>query len=95
MSEDPRDTRYHDVLRFLKEAEQAFARAAAARHDAERAQMVEEAEDWLIRAERRLARLTDRPISLTRPNVVASESRSFTEPRKPTEGLVWRRGHEV
>ena len=91
MPTDPRDPRYRQVTHCLKAAEEAFARAAAAPDDHARAHLIEEAEAWLLKAERRLARLTDRPISLTRPNVVASESRSFNQPGTDEPGMVWRR----
>ena len=86
-----RDRRYDEVKRCLAEADRAFARAGAVTDERERIQHIEEAETWLVRAERRLARLTDRPISISRPNVVASESRSFSDPRAASRNTVWRR----
>ena len=86
-----RDHRYDDVRRCLGEADRAFARASGAADEAERLQLIEEAEAWLVRAERRLERLTERPASLARPNVVAGESRSFRGRRDDAASLVWRK----
>jgi hypothetical protein len=91
MSEKDRDHRFDDIKRCLANADSAFARAEAVADETERRRLIEEAESWLIRAERRLAKLTDRPISLTRPNVVASEARSFGDDRPSHRTLVWRR----
>ena len=91
MDPKDRDRRYDEVRRCLSEADRAFARAGAAGDDRERLHLIEEAESWLVRAERRLARLTDRPISLARPGVVASESRSFGGGRPDAASMVWRK----
>ena len=91
MDTKDRDRRYDDVRRCLSEADRAFARAGAVEDERERLHLIEEAEAWLVRAERRLARLTERPISLTRPNVVASESRSFGGGRPEAASMVWRK----
>jgi hypothetical protein len=56
------------------------ARAGATTDECERLRLIDEAEGWLVRAERRLARITDRPISRAGPDVVASESRTFGQP---------------
>jgi hypothetical protein len=91
MSEDDRDPRFDEIKRCLAEADGAFARAASARDEQEHLRLIEEAEAWLIRAERRLARITDRPLSVVRPDVVASESRTFGDHRRTHRNLVWRR----
>lgn len=95
MDSTDRDRGFDEVRRCLVEADRAFARAGAADDARERLQLIEDAEAWLVRAERRLARLTDRPISLTRPNVVASEARSFGEAPQGASNLVWRKGRKT
>jgi hypothetical protein len=95
MSEKDDDHRFEEIKRCLAEADRAFARAGAVTDDAERLRLIDEAETWLVRAERRLARITDRTISLTRPDVVASETRSFGERRPAHRTLVWRRTPRV
>lgn len=92
MREKDRDRRFDEIKRCLAEADSAFGRASAASDQHERLRLIDEAESWLIRAERRLARLTDRPMPLNRADVVASENRSFGDHRPPPRSLVWRRG---
>lgn len=91
MNKEDRDRRFDEIKRCLAEADSAFARASAVTDADERLRLIDEAESWLVRAERRLAKLTDRPVSLARPDVVASESRSFGDHRPPHRSLVWRR----
>jgi len=91
MSEKDRNRRYDEIKRCLAEADSAFARAGAVADDQERLRLIDEAEAWLVRAERRLARLTDRTVPLAGPDVVAGESRSFGDHRPPHRSLVWRR----
>ncbi|MFC3070903.1 hypothetical protein [Phenylobacterium soli] len=88
---DPRDPRFDEVRRCLAEADRAFARAGAVTDEDERTRLIEEAEAWLIRAERRLTRLVDKPMSLAHPDVVSGEHRSFSDTRKSSRSLVWRR----
>lgn len=85
------DPRYDEVRRCLAEADRAFARAGATDDEYERLQLIEEAETWLVRAERRLARLTDRPGGVIDPGVVGGEDRSFGDQRSSHRSLVWRR----
>ncbi|MDB5494667.1 MAG: hypothetical protein JWP86_2004 [Phenylobacterium sp.] len=89
METEDRDRRYDDVKRCLAEADRAFARAGAVTDERERVALIDEAEVWLIRAERRLARITDRQVPHTRPQAIASEARSFGD--TPHDSLVWRR----
>lgn len=91
MSSDVRDPRYDEVRRCLAEADRAFSRAGATDDERERLDLIEEAETWLVRAERRLARLTDRPPSTTNPGAIRGEHRSFGDLRPAHRSLVWRR----
>lgn len=91
MREKDHDRRFDEIKRCLAEADRAFARAGAVSDEHERLRLIDEAETWLLRAERRLARITDRPISAFRPDVVPSESRSFGDHRPRHRNLVWRR----
>jgi len=91
MGEEDRNRRFDEIKRCLAEADSALARAGAVSDHDERLRLIDEAETWLVRAERRLARLTDRPISLARSDVVARESRSFGDHRAPHRNLIWRR----
>jgi hypothetical protein len=79
------------VRRCLAEADAAFARAGAQGDERERIRMIEEAEVWLNRAERRLSRLVDRPPSHQHPQFLQHEDRSFGAQRPPARSLVWRR----
>jgi len=92
MNKEDRDRQFEEIKRCLAKADSAFARAGAVDDEDERVRLVDEAESWLARAERTLAKLTDRPISLTRPDVVAGESRTFGHHRPSHSSLVWRRG---
>jgi hypothetical protein len=92
MSEKDGDRRYNEIKRCLARADSAFARAGAVADDQERLRLIDEAEAWLVRAERRLARLTERATPLAHPDVVAGESRSFGDQRPSHRSLVWRRG---
>jgi hypothetical protein len=85
------DRRYDEVRRCLSEADQAFARAGATEDEGERQRLIDEAETWLMRAERRLARLTDRPVNFARPHTVAREARSFEDAPPAHSTLIWRR----
>lgn len=91
METKDRNRRYDEVRRCLAEADQAFARAGATDDGPERLQLIEEAEVWLIRAERRLARLADRPPAVAHPQMLEGEHRSFGPGRGASRNLVWRR----
>ena len=91
MDRKERDKAYDEVRRCLAEADAAFARAGAQHDDHERDRIIEEAEGWLARAERRLARLVDRPASQLHPQVLHHEDRSFESRRPSARSLVWRR----
>jgi hypothetical protein len=91
MSEKDRDRRFDEIKRCLAEADSAFARAGAVTDDHDRLRLIDEAEAWLTRAERRLARLTGRTIPPARPDVAVGEGRSFGDQRPPHRSLVWRR----
>ncbi|THD79896.1 MAG: hypothetical protein E7812_08450 [Phenylobacterium sp.] len=86
-----RERRYDEVRRCLAEADAAFARAGAVTDERERGQMIEEAETWLVRAERRLNKLIDRPASAAHPQLLTGEDRSFGGGRSGHSSLVWRR----
>jgi hypothetical protein len=91
MDPKDRDKAYEEVRRCLAEADAAFARAGAHHDERERVRMIEEAEVWLSRAERRLARLVDRPPSHAHPQLLQREDRSFESRRPSARSLVWRR----
>jgi hypothetical protein len=91
MPPDDRSRRFDEVKHCLAEADRAFARAGAVTDERERLTLIEEAETWLVRAERRLARLTDRQTPPVRPERAPTESRSFGDDRPASRGLVWRR----
>lgn len=91
MDRKERDKAYEDVRRCLAEADAAFVRAGAQVDERERVRMIEEAEVWLSRAERRLARIVERPPSHQHPQVLQHEDRSFEARRLPARSLVWRR----
>jgi hypothetical protein len=91
MNNKDRDHRFDEIKRCLANADGAFARAGAVNDENERRRLIEEAESWLLRAERRLAKLTDRPIPLSRPDVVTGEARTFGDGRPSHRNLVWRR----
>ncbi|MDB5475504.1 MAG: hypothetical protein JWP49_1015 [Phenylobacterium sp.] len=88
--EEP-NRRFDEIKRCLAEADRAFARAGAVTDERERLALIEEAETWLVRAERRLARLTDRQTPPVRPERAPTENRSFGDARPEGRGLVWRR----
>jgi len=91
MDRKDRDNAYEEVRRCLAEADAAFARASAQHDDHERVRLIEEAEVWLTRAERRLARVVDRPPSHLQPQTLHHEDRSFESRRPDARSLVWRR----
>jgi hypothetical protein len=91
MEPKDRDRRYDEVRRCLAEADAAFARASVQEDPHERARMIDEAELWLVRAERRLGRLMDRPPPQAQPEVLQREDRSFGPGRAASRSLVWRR----
>jgi hypothetical protein len=95
MESENRDRRFDEIKHCLLEADRAFARAGAVTDERERMRLIDEAETWLIRAERRLARLTDRPFPAPRPQAVPRESRSFGDQREGHASLVWRRTPKV
>ena len=85
------DSRYDEVKRCLGEADRAFARAGAVDDDVERLRLIEEAEGWLIRAERRLAQITGRATAERQPQAAPRETRSFRAERSPSNEVVWPR----
>lgn len=91
METEDRDRRYDEIKRCLAKADHAFARAGAVTDERERLALIDEAELWLIRAERRLARITNRQLPHLQPQAVASEARSFGDRRAPHDSLIWRR----
>jgi len=91
MGPPERDRRYDDIKRCLAEADRAFARAGTVEDEGERRALIDEAESWLVRAERRLARITDRQ-SLAPPAPAAPrESRSFSQAAGARRAAIWRR----
>lgn len=91
METEDRDRRYDEIKRCLVEADRAFARAGAVTDERERIALIDEAEAWLVRAERRLARISDRQLPHPRPQAIADESRSFGDDRALHDSLIWRR----
>ena len=91
MEPKDRDRRYDQVRHCLAEADAAFARAGAVTDERERRHLIEEAEVWLSRAERRLTKLIDRPASVAHPQMLTGEDRSFGGGRPGHRSLVWRR----
>lgn len=91
MTSRDRDPRYDEVRFCLAEADRAFAGAGATDDERERLRLIEVAETWLVRAERRLARLTDRPATVAGPAALSAEQRSFGDARPAHRSLVWRR----
>lgn len=91
MNPEDRDRRYDEVRRLLAEADRAFTLASAVDDEHERLRLIDEAEKWLVRAERRLSRLTDRPAALSHPQRLETESRSFRDVRPAYRSLIWRR----
>ena len=91
MDADDRNRRYDEVRRCLAEADRAFVLAGGVDDEHERLRLIDEAEKWLIRAERRLARLADRPAALAHPHVLEGEGRSFGDVRPAHRSLLWRR----
>jgi hypothetical protein len=90
MESEDRNRRYDEVRRCLTEADRAFALAGAVEDEHERLRLIDEAEKWLLRAERRLARLADRPMAVAHPHILQREDRSFHDARAQRT-LVWRR----
>jgi hypothetical protein len=90
MEPEDRNRRYDEVRRCLSEADRAFALAGGVDDEHERLRLIDEAEKWLVRAERRLARLADRPMAVAHPQILQSEERSFRDLRSH-RSLVWRR----
>lgn len=91
MAPEDRDRRYDEIRRMLAEADRAFALASAVDDEQERLRLIDEAETWLVRAERRLARLTDRPAAVAHPHLLEGEARSFGDDRPAHRSLLWRR----
>jgi hypothetical protein len=90
MGQPDRDRRYDEIKRCLAQADAAFARAGLAEDEGERLALIDEAESWLVRAERRLARITDRQ-TLPRPSQAAPrESRSFSDEVGARREMIWR-----
>ena len=89
-SESP--DRFVDIKRCRAQAEEAFTRAGRCDDPAERARLMDEAEAWLVHAERAFARLNDRMTSLEPTRPPLEEHRSFREAAGVAdETLVWRR----
>lgn len=84
--------RFAEIKRCLAKAEAAFTRAGACETENDRLRLIEEAEDWLVRAERAFARLNDRASAASEPRpAVLHEHRSFGDPaRTPRSSVVWR-----
>lgn len=91
MGPPERDQRYDEIKRCLAEADRAFIRAGAAEDERERIALIDEAETWLMRAERRLARITDRQVPLQPSDAIPRESRSFGGDHSPRFAALWRR----
>lgn len=85
------ERRYEKVKRCLAEADRAWTAAGAADDPEERIRLIDEAEAWLLRAERDLTRLADRPAAVAHPERLQGEARSFEAPRPAARSLVWRR----
>jgi hypothetical protein len=85
-----RNNGYDEIKRCLAEADRAFVRAGAAEDHGERQVLIDEAESWLVKAERRLARITDRQSLTQAARTVASESRSFSEQLDARRAMIWR-----
>ena len=83
MRPDEIQGRYDEIKRCLAQADSAFARAGMVEDEGERLRLIEEAEHWLVRAERRLASLTGGAPGGIRPPSVAPENRSFGAARDP------------
>lgn len=92
----PDQDRFAEIKRCLARADRAFARAGGCEDAQERAALIDEAEAWLVAAERAFGRLTDR-MGMGQPRRPSThEARSFAEPPEPTaggreEGFAWRR----
>ncbi|HSV02802.1 MAG TPA: hypothetical protein VLI41_06310 [Phenylobacterium sp.] len=82
--------RFVEIKHCLARAEQAFARAGRCEDAVERARLMDEAEVWLVRAERAFARVNDRAIPLESGGRPLHEHRSFQD-AAAEEALVWRR----
>lgn len=91
MGPEDDDGRYDEIKRCLGKADSAFALAGTVGDDTERLRLIEEAETWLIRAERRLAQITGRPMADPHPQSAPRESRSFRSERSPSNEVIWRR----
>jgi uncharacterized membrane protein YccC len=85
-----RDLRYDEIKRCLAQADAAFARAGVTADESERLALIDEAESWLVRAERRLARITDRQIPPRPSHAAPRESRSFSEQVGARREMIWR-----
>lgn len=82
--------RFAEIKRCLAKADAVFARAGACEDEQERLRLVDEAETWLVRAERAFARLTDRMTVPTPRAGPIEERRSFQSPAaEPDAALVW------
>jgi len=91
MGASENDPRYEEIKRCLARADRAFARAGEVDDDRERLRLIEEAESWLVMAERRLARITGRPAGQPPPPKVARETRSFRADPLDRDTTPWRR----
>jgi hypothetical protein len=89
MAQDKRNPGFDEIKRCLAEADRAFARIGSVTDERQRLALIEEAETWLVRAERRLARILERQAPLSRPGRPPVERRSFGDRAEPA--LVWRR----
>lgn len=92
MSAQPKD-RFAEIKRCLTLADRAFAEANRCEDQAERNRLVDEAESWLVAAERAFARLTDRMGVGPARQAAMQEARSFRDHGASLENLVWRSEH--
>lgn len=86
----PDPDRFAEIKRCLARADEAFARAGSCEDLHERLRLMDQAEDWLIRAERAFSRLTDRMTSHEPRRGPPREPRSFQDPAPPEAAVVWR-----
>ena len=91
MGQDDRNRSFAEIKRCLAEADRAFALAGEMSDERERVALIEEAETWLVLAERRLAHITDRHAEHWQSSSPPAEDRSFGPADRPARGLLWRR----
>lgn len=92
----PHEDRFAEIKRCLSLADRAFARAGRCEDAHDRAALIDEAEAWLLAAERAFGRLTDR-MGMGQPRRPSlHEARSFADEHEPGAGpheggVLWRR----